>query len=329
MGHKPLMQVLHQLPPVEDKDLLVGVENADDAGVYRISEETAVVSTLDFFPPMVDDARDFGAIAAANALSDVYAMGATPKFALNIVCFPKELPVDVLALILDGAAEKLSEAGAVLAGGHSVEDHEVKFGLSVTGLIDPAGIVTNSGSRPGDALVLTKPLGVGVITSAVKAGRLKEGSESFEAALKSMKTLNRDAAGAVLTVGVNACTDVTGYGLIGHAMEMARGSGVDMVVRSSEVEFFPEALRLVEKRSCRPRSIRTGMESLGPDVDASKVDTPTEMLLYDPQTSGGFLISVAAEKKGMLIDALAERGVEGRVIGEAVERGGRVRIRVV
>lgn len=314
------------MPGVADEDLIVGVENADDAGVYRISEKQAVITTLDFFPPIVDDAYTFGQIAAANALSDVYAMGGIPRLATNIVCFPRALPIEVLNEIIRGALDKLNEAGVLLAGGHSVEDSEIKYGLSIIGFADPARIVTNSGALPGDALVLTKPLGVGVITSALKAGKMSP--EDAVEAIESMKTLNRDASAVMTEVGVNACTDITGYGLLGHAMEMAKGSGVNLVIRSGLVKTFPRAVGLVTEKSVKPRTMKSNREFLAPDVRGIATDEGLDFILYDPQTSGGLLISVEEAKAAVLMEKLRGRGVNPFVVGSVVEKEEGWRIRV-
>lgn len=321
------MQVLHQLPHQSDKNLLVGIETADDAGVYKISDEVAVISTMDFFPPIVDDPATFGAIAAANAMSDVYAMGGIPRLALNIVGFPKKLGTDVLSEILRGSMDKLKEAGALLVGGHSIEDSEVKYGLSVTGFVHPEKVVTNRHARAGDRLVLTKPLGVGVITSAVKAGKLKP--EEAEEAIAGMTMLNRAASEAMQDAGVSACTDVTGYGLIGHAMEMARGSDVSIVMISRDVPVYDQAREFVTRKSCRPRILPENKEFLAPEVRISPaVDEPTELVFYDPQTSGGLLISVAEDRLERLLNGLASRGINGAVIGEVIDRSSEWRILV-
>lgn len=266
----------------------------------------------------MDDPYDFGQIAAANALSDVYAMGGAPRLATNIVCFPKALPLEVLGEILRGSFDKLKEAGVLLAGGHSVEDAEVKYGLSVTGFVDPAKVVTNSGARPGDALVLTKPVGVGVITSGLKAGRLSP-ADAGEA-IASMKELNRAASEAMVEVGVNACTDITGYGVAGHAMEMAKGSGVSLVIRSGGVKTFPRAAQLILKRSMRPRTLLSNRAFLAPDILTFIDDEAAELLLYDPQTSGGLLISVPEERCALLMERMREKGVNPFVVGAVVER---------
>ncbi len=312
------MQVLRQLPKISDDKLLVGVDTADDAGVYQISDELAVVNTLDFFPPIVDDPFLFGAIAAANALSDIYAMAAKPKLAMNIVCFPKELPMEVLEDILKGALTKINEAGAILVGGHSIADTEVKYGLSLTGFVEPDRLTTNAGARAGDELILTKPLGIGVITSALKAGRMKE--EDAGAAFDSMTTLNKGAAEAGAEVGVNACTDISGYGLMGHAMEMARGSGVGLVIDSGAVPMLPGALALAGDASNRPGSLKRNREYIEAEVRVAEgVDEVRELLLYDPQTSGGLLFSVPSKSSERLIEQLSERGVNAARIGSVVE----------
>lgn len=320
------MQVLHQLPHMKDRDLLVGVDTADDAAVYKISEELALISTLDFFPPIVDDPYTFGQIAAANALSDVYAMGGAPRLAMNIVCFPKELDLSVLNDIIKGSMDKLAEAGALLVGGHSIEDREIKYGLSITGFVHPARVTRNSGARPGDVLILTKPIGTGVIASALKAGRIDV--TDAQDALLSMKTLNRAAAEAAGAVGVNACTDVTGFGLLGHAMEVAKGSGVNLVIRSSQVRFFQSAPGLIKKKSNRPGSITANRGFLMKDTVISGIDEGVELLLLDPQTSGGLLISVPEDKSAMLIEKLRARGVDLAVVGFVipVEEGWRIRV---
>ena len=320
MGADALMQVLHQLPKPSDKDLLIGPETADDAAVYRVSESRAIVTSLDFFPPIVDDPYSFGEISAANALSDIYAMGAEPNFATAIVCFPKKLPLQVLSDILRGATDKLKEAGAVLAGGHSIEDAEVKFGLSVSGFVDIDKILRNSTAKAGDVLILTKPLGIGVIMSAIKNGKYSEAKA--EEVFTSMRTLNKAASKAALKCGASALTDVTGFGLLGHAFEMAEGSKTTLVIRSKDVPLFNDALALVSKRKNRPRAIETNSDFLKDSIAvAEDLNKELEMLFYDPQTSGGLLISVAEERAEELLDALAKGGVKGVQIGTVIERG--------
>ncbi len=326
MGADALMQVLHQLPHVTDKDLLVGIETADDAGVYRISDELAIISTLDFFPPLVDDPFTFGAIAAANSLSDVYAMGGVPRLAMNIVCFPKDLSLDVLNEIIRGSMDKLKEADTLLVGGHSIEDTEIKYGLSITGFVNPGKIKTNRAAAAGDVLVLTKPVGTGVIASALKAGRLKQ-SDATEA-LAGMTALNRTASLAMVEAGANACTDITGYGVLGHAMEMAKGSDVNLVIRASDIPVYPFAHELVGKKANRPRTLLTNRTFLIKDIDMTIRDSDLELLLFDPQTSGGLLISIPEERASTLAGKLKEKGVNAAIIGKVVrkEEGWRIRV---
>jgi selenide,water dikinase len=243
MDATTLGEVLRRLPPAHDSNLLVGLKTGDDAGVYRIAPDLALVNTVDFFPPIVDDPYDFGRIATANALSDVYAMGARPLTAMNLVAFPKEgLALEVLHEILRGGSDKLAEAGVALVGGHSVTDPEPKYGLAITGLVNPLRVVTNAGARPGDSLVLTKPIGVGIITTALKQGVAD--ARTVAQAVESMAQLNRRPAELMVECGAHACTDITGYGLLGHALEMATASGVALRIAHRAVPHFPAALQL-------------------------------------------------------------------------------------
>jgi selenide,water dikinase len=323
------MQVLRQFKSVEDKDLLVGPESFDDAGVYRVSPDKAIILTIDFFPPIVDDPSTFGRICAANALSDIYAMGAEPSLVMNVVCFPEELPISVLNDIISGSMEKLNEAGAIVVGGHSIVDKEVKFGLSVTGFVHPDKIIKNSGARPGDKLILTKPIGTGVLTSAMKAGRAA--ADDAEAAIKSMVTLNREASRVMVSSGsVNACTDITGFGLLGHSMEVAKASAVGMEIEAKSVALLPGALSLIKKKKNRPKNIKVNMEYLEPDIEVdSGIDQSRYMLLFDPQTSGGLLISIPEERSAELMDRLIDAGVEGSIIGSVTELGPGPLIKVI
>lgn len=319
MGPKSLMQVLHHLPDVKDENLLVGIDTADDAGVYKISDDTAVVNTLDFFPPIVDDPYIFGSIAAANAMSDIYAMGGTPKLAMNIVGFPPELDLSILEEIIKGSVDKLKEAGVLLIGGHSIEDKEVKYGLSVTGFVHPEKIIRNSGAKAGDALILTKPLGVGVITTALKNRNVKP--EDAEDALKSMQALNNVSARVMQDIGVNACTDITGFGLIGHSIEMADASDVSFVLDSKKAPVFDIAIKLVKKRANMPKAIASNKEYFKQRVViGANVKEGLENIFYDPQTSGGLLISVSEGKKTNLTEGLLSNGVKTFEIGKVVER---------
>ncbi len=313
-----MMQVLHQLPKIEDKNLIVGNESADDAAVYRLNDDIAVVSALDFFPPMVDDPYDFGVITAANALSDIYAMGAKPSFATAMVCFPKGLDLDILAMIMKGSIDKLKEAGIVIAGGHSIEDKEIKYGLSVTGTVVPDKVIKNSSAKAGDILILTKPIGIGVITSAIKSGKLKEEPPLVFAA---MRELNKAASEAMVEIGVNACTDITGFGLLGHASEMAEGAELTVRIYSKDVRIFEDADKFVMKKKNRPRAIESNRVFLGDRLSFSEdVGDAMRMLLFDPQTSGGLLIAVAKEKAERLLSLMKEKGVSGFTVGEVTDR---------
>ncbi len=295
----------------------MGSGTSDDSAVYRLSDSIALVQSVDFFPPIVDDPYWFGAIAAANSLSDIYAMGATPLMGLNIVCFPIDLPKEILARILKGGADKMTEAGAIIAGGHTIDDAEPKYGISVTGLVRPGDQVTNTGARPGDRLALTKPIGTGIITTALKAG--KSDAETERGVVALMAELNKGASEAMVGVGVNACTDITGFGLLGHLREMVEGSGVGARIALNDVPLIPGARALAEQ-GIAPGGTRRNLDSLRDIViwDA-EVAEPIKILLADAQTSGGLLISVSEEKTGRLMTALAEHGVVGaRVIGEIV-----------
>lgn len=305
-----------------DKDprLLVGYENADDAGVVKLSEDLALIQTVDFFTPIVDDPYEFGQIAAANALSDVYAMGGTPVTAMNIVAFPCSLGMDTLSAILKGGAEKVKEAGALLVGGHSVEDKEPKYGLAVTGIVHPDRVVANSTARPGDMLVLTKPLGTGIISTALKAGAASNSveRESFTV----MKTLNRDASSAMVEALAHACTDITGFGLLGHGYEMASGSGVGLEIWSECIPLISGVLELATSGHI-PGGLRRNRAYIEPHVEFEP-GVPEEMrnIMCDPETSGGLLIAISPSDLEALLSAMDRLNVQtksviGRVTGEA------------
>jgi selenide,water dikinase len=328
-----LKDVLASLPKEKHPDLLVGLDSSDDAGVVRLSGELALIQTVDFFTPIVDDPYDFGRIAAANSLSDVYAMGGTPLTALNIVCFPiKDLPGEILAEILRGGSDTLRRAGVHLAGGHSVDDPEPKFGLSVTGTIHPEHIATNAGMRPGDALVLTKPLGTGVLTTAAKQDALDP--ETLALAVESMATLNAAAACAMRAVGigpdaaVSAATDVTGFGLLGHLSHMARAANLTARIDASAVPLLPRALALAEAGFLTGGGA-SNLSYLEEWLEISDA-VPQQLidLLVDPQTSGGLLIAVRESSLDQLLDALEAEGVQTRAVVGGIESGP-VRIRVV
>lgn len=309
------------LPLEEDPNLLVGRETSDDAGVYRLSEDTALVQTLDFITPVVNDPYDFGRIAAANALSDVYAMGGRPLTAMNVVCFPvKNMDKAVLREILRGGLEKIHEAGAALVGGHSIEDAEIKYGLSVTGLVHPERVLTNAGVKPGDALILTKPLGTGVLATAIKAGLVS--GEAQRRAIEIMATLNRKAAEIMADYPVNGCTDVTGFGLLGHALEMAAGSKVTITLFTENVPLLPEVLDSVQM-GLVPAGSFSNRNFCAHQIRQSKAIDPLLLdILADAQTSGGLLISLPEDKASALLDDLKAGGApDAAIVGRAAAPG--------
>ena len=317
--------MLRQLPQVSDPDLLVGHVTNDDAAVYRITDDIALVQTVDFFPPIVDEPYVFGEIAATNALSDVYAMGGRPILALNIVGFPVGLPLEALGEILRGGASKASEAGVVIAGGHTIDDSEPKYGLAVTGLIEPGRQVTNAGARPGDQLVLTKPIGTGIITTAGK--QQQAGPRVLAGAVDAMRTLNEAAAAAMMKVGVNACTDITGYGLLGHLLALVRASDVSARIWPDAVPLLDGALELLEK-GIAPGGTYKNFNSVDPlAVWGDSVAQATRLLLCDAQTSGGLPMAVSPERRDRLLAELKARGVKTvAVVGQIIDRdslGGR------
>lgn len=311
-----LRQVLSGLAPQTDPDLLVGFETSDDAGIYRIGSHQALVQTIDFFTPLVDDPYVFGQIAATNALSDVYAMGGRPLTALAVVCFPLDANLEILKEILRGGLAKMSEAHCTVVGGHSVRDAEIKFGYAVTGLIDPAHVYTNAGALVGDKLILTKPIGTGVITTALKQGKAKPAW--VERAIRSMTTLNCTASAiAVECSGVHAITDITGFGLMGHGREMALGSGVALEIETDRVPLIEGALDAV-RAGAIPGGLlsnREFAECLVHDSAQGQIPEDLRALLYDPQTSGGLLISVAAQDASELLVLLVNAGLPAAIIG--------------
>jgi selenide,water dikinase len=311
-----LGSLLKTLEVKENPDLIVGFDTSDDAGVFRISEDLALVQTVDFITPVSDDPYAFGQVAAANSLSDVYAMGGRPLTALNICCFPpKGVPEEVYGQILTGSLSKVIESGASLIGGHTVKDEELKYGLAVTGTIHPDRVLKNSGAKPGDALILTKPLGTGVMITGSKRGLISP--DPFFRVVECMAQLNKEAAEAALAHRASACTDVTGFAMAGHALEMARGSMTGLRLRSGSLPRFPEALDLIRQ------GVRTGVTSSNRELvgDAIRfdpgIDDAHQWLLFDPQTSGGLLISVPAEEADSLLRDLHARGIaEAGIVGE-------------
>lgn len=302
----------------------MGLDRADDAGVYKVTDDIAIIQTVDFFTPIVDDPYWFGQIAAANALSDVYAMGGVPKTAMNLVAFPiKDMDISILRQIIQGGLDKMKEAGVVLVGGHSVEDKELKYGLSVTGFIHPGRVLTKKTIKAGDRLILTKPLGTGIVNTAIKGGLAS--TKLIEYVTRLMATLNRQAAEIMSRYPVHACTDITGFGLLGHLAEMVMDSGAGMEIRVGDIPIMPEALDyagmgFVPGGAHRNREFRIQMIDFGPSIDAIMQD-----ILFDPQTSGGLLISVDRKGADALLDDLKKNGVPaatfiGEVISEPKER---------
>jgi selenide, water dikinase len=313
-----LEQLVGGLVTADAADLLVGLDPADDAAVYRLDDETALVFTVDFFPPVVDDARTFGRIAAANALNDVFAMGGRPLLALSVTAFPEELPTETLGEILAGAAETAREAGAILAGGHTIRDDEPKYGLAVVGTVHPDGIWRKSTAVPGDAVLLTKPLGTGLVLQAARDGRAPAGA--LDAATATMVRLNRDAADAVRPFEPHAVTDVTGFGLLGHAHETALRSGVRIELDAAALPALPGALE-VAAAGIRTGGDRRNREFAGPHVE-SAAPAELETLAYDPQTAGGLLVTLPAERRVVVEAAFAAAGLDIWPVGRVTEGSG-------
>ena len=316
MGPKALAQVLRRVNfPADPEKLLIGLDKADDAAVYSLTDEIALIQTLDFFTPVVDDPYLFGQIAAANALSDVYAMGGQPILAMNIVGFPSCLEAEILSQILQGGADKVKEAGASLCGGHTVVDEEPKYGLSVTGTVHPDNLLSNSGIKEGDLILLTKPLGTGVMVSAIKGGFTK--SDESNPAVKSMLTLNNTALKYFDQYQINACTDVTGFGLIGHLLEMSENSSLEITIEAPEIPIF-EGVRDFAESGLLPAGAYKNRDNYEGFVSESgKRDQTLYELMYDPQTSGGLLISVAKEDAAELLIDLYGEGLDVAVIAKA------------
>jgi selenide,water dikinase len=316
MPQETLERALRSVPQVRNEHLLIGSETFDDAGVYRLTRDIALVQTIDVFTPVVDDPYDYGAITAANSLSDVYAMGGTPLTALSFVGFPADLDIEIMTRMCTGAADKVRESGAVIAGGHTVIDKELKFGLAVTGVVHPDRIVTNAGVRPGDRLVLTKRLGTGFLGTGIKKGLLTP--QQIADVTAEMATLNRAAAEAMVEVGVSAATDITGFGFLGHALEVARSSGVTLRFSAGAMPAFAGVFDLMSETLCGGTGRNRSYTS--PHVLVADGVTDEQMLLmYDAQTSGGLLIAVRLERFDDLMAALEVRGVATRaVVGEAL-----------
>lgn len=316
IGPNELTEYLTALPAFADPNLMVGFEASDDAAVYQISPDTAIVSTVDFFPPMVDDPYLFGKIAAANALSDVYAMGGRPLFALNLVTYPQKADKALLGEILRGGADKLKEAGVALGGGHSIYDHEPKYGLAVTGVVDPDKIWHNNSCAAGDALILTKALGVGLVMAAARGGEATDAQ--YQAAVASMERLNKYAAEKLAGYSINAVTDVTGFGLAVHAVEMA-GTEHSLIINADSLPSLPGALDFASAYLSTAASIRNRDHMEG-RIDLGAVSEPLAELIFDPQTSGGLLISLPAAEAEKLLAGLNEVEPAARIIGLVAAR---------
>lgn len=314
-----MAQVLCHLPTADqDENLLVGIETSDDAAVYKINEETALIQTVDFFTPVVDDPYVFGQIAAANSLSDVYAMGGDPKLAMNIIGFPNCLPPEMMAEILKGGYSKVKEAGALTIGGHTVEDDEPKYGLCASGFIHPDKVIKNSTAEVGDILVITKPIGLGIINTAIKADMASK--EMYDAGVKVMVTLNKHAKDAMVKAEANACTDVTGFGLLGHSLEMAEGSDVTISLHSKDIPVIEGVVEFA-RMGLIPAGTYLNRDFIGDKVSFGEdVKQETKDILYDSQTSGGLLISVRQDKLDLLLEELKGNATEFAVVGEVLEK---------
>jgi selenide,water dikinase len=315
-----LAATLKGLPQSTNPDLLVGFNQADDAGVYRLDDHTALVQTVDFFPPIVDEPYAFGQIAAANALSDVFAMGGRPLTALNIVGFPAStMPGSILADILRGGSDKIEEAGAVVVGGHSIKDNELKYGVAVTGLVDPAKVVTNSGARPGDKLFLTKPLGTGIITTGIKQKIIDP--DLARLVVDQMAALNKRAAELMLLHDVHAATDITGFAMLGHALEIAEASAVSLRLFADALPVLPEALRLAGE-GVNPGGAGDNRSYIeGKVAFEAGIDPNLQQVLYDPQTSGGLFVAIPADRADEFSRSLEENSLPSAVVGEVLTSG--------
>ncbi len=323
VGAGVLAQLLEGIRVHEDPNLLVGFDKSDDASVYKVSDDLALVQTVDFFPPIADDPYLFGQIAATNALSDVYAMGGEPKLCLNIMAIPESMPKEAVHQLLRGGYDKVYEAGALITGGHSILDEEPKYGLAVTGFVHPDRVLTNSGARPGDVLLLTKPLGIGVLTTAAKADMASPAAIAL--AQQLMTTLNKSARDAMVRYRVHACTDVTGFGLLGHACEMAQGSGVELELRVEDIDLIPEAVELA-RMGILPAGMYRNRAFAEGEVDAGETELCKQDLLYDPQTAGGLLMAVDTADADALLAELRRCVPSAQRIGVVQEYQGGKRI---
>ena len=321
VGAGVLAQLLEDIKVHTDPNLLVGFDKSDDASVYKVSDDLALVQTVDFFPPIADDPYVFGQIAATNALSDVYAMGGEPKLCLNIMAVPRDMPKEAVHQLLKGGYDKVYEAGALITGGHSILDDEPKYGLAVTGFVHPDKILTNSGAKPGDVLLFTKPLGIGVLTTAAKADMVSQ--ESMNLALRMMTTLNKSARDVMVRYNVHACTDVTGFGMLGHLYEMAQGSDVEITLHVEDMDLIEESLELA-RMGILPEGMYRNRTFAEAAVDPGDTELAKQDLLYDPQTAGGLVMAVDPADADALLEALKNAVPSAQKIGIVSEyRGGK------
>ena len=307
------------IPKIPNENLIIGYETADDACVYKINDDIAIVQTVDFFPPMVDDPFLFGQIAAANSLSDIYAMGGTPTHAMNLLCFPSCLSLDIAGEILAGGADKAMEANCTIAGGHSIQDNEPKYGMCVNGIVDPKHILANSSAKVGDVIIMTKALGTGILTTAFKGEMITE--DEMRPATDCMKALNRKAGEAARGLAVHACTDITGFGLAGHACEMAEGSGHTIVIDSLALPILPKAVEMA-RMGLIPAGAYRNRDHFGEKIDLGQTKQELADIMFDPQTSGGLMFSVSENDAFELLKRLTNEGVTAAIIGHVAEYNG-------
>ncbi len=326
VGAGVLSQLLEDIKVRHDENLLVGFDKSDDASVYKINDDLAIVQTVDFFPPIADDPYTFGQIAATNAMSDIYAMGGEPKLALNIMAVPKDMDKEHVHALLKGGYDKVYEAGALITGGHSILDDEPKYGLAVTGFINPNKIITNSGARVGDVLILTKPIGIGILTTAMKADLISE--EGIKKAYELMTTLNKSARDVMVKYEVHACTDVTGFGLMGHLLEMVQGSDVNAVIETKKIDLLDEAYEMA-KMGVLPEGLYRNRSFAECFVDGESVELAVQDMLFDPQTAGGLLMAVDKKDSDKVFEELKECVPSAQRIGFITDYAGEKRIKLI
>lgn len=326
VGAGVLAQLLEDIKVRQDENLIVGFDKSDDASVYKINEDLAIVQTVDFFPPIADDPYIFGQIAATNAMSDIYAMGGEPKLALNIMAIPKDMEKEHVHALLKGGYDKVYEAGAIITGGHSILDDEPKYGLAVTGFIHPDKIITNSGAKAGDILFLTKPIGIGILTTAMKADLIPEGG--IETAYRLMTTLNKAARDVMIKYDVHACTDVTGFGLMGHLFEMVQGSDVNAIIETKNIDLLEEAYSMA-KMGVLPEGLYRNRSFAESFVDGGSIELAIQDMLYDPQTAGGLLMAVNKKDADNVFQELNECVPSAQKIGYITEKTEGMRIKLI